>query len=95
MDQFEQDMENIEQGDFVKISYDHSTNDKRIEISGVIAEIVDADEFPSVTIRCGGGRHLRLTWNRNLGGKFGVEKIAFQESILGNKGEIELLHKSV
>lgn len=92
MNQFERDMNDIEQGDFVEINYVGSMNDKQVTVSGVVDEIEENDEYPTVTVRCGNSRELRLTWNLNLGGKFGVEKVAFQDSILGNDGEIELLH---
>ena len=97
MNQFERDTELLEQGYFVKVSYDHSTKDKRIETSGVVDEIEHDDEYPTVIVECGGGRTLRLTWSllEYPDETFGVEKVAFQDSILGNEGEIELLHKSV
>ena len=87
----------VAQGDFVKVSYDHSTKDKRVEVSGVIDEIEFDDEYPTVTVECGRGRTLRLTWNllEHPDGAFGVEKVAFHDSILGNEGELELLHEAV
>lgn len=95
MDQFEQDTDDLEERDFVKISYDHSMNDERFTESGVVNEIVDDCDYPMVSIECGGGKTLRLTWNRTQGGAFGVVKVGHQDTILGNDGEIELLHRRV
>lgn len=95
MNQFNRDTDDFDEGDFVKVTYDHSMHKGNVTESGVVDEIEEDDEYPTVTIRGGGGRHLRLTWNllEYPDGAFGVKKIAFHDIILGQDGQIDLIAK--